>query len=185
VQAANVGLSAIFFANLFPEARIIALEPESSNFEMLAANVAPYPKITPLRAALWHENKRISLVDPGLGKWGFITHDETESAFAGTPNGLVQALTLDRLMDDYGLDHIDLLKLDIEGAEREVFDTPGAWIDRVDAILVELHDRLKPGCSRNFYVATRGFELEWSKGQVIGVAREHSAVIGASRRRSR
>lgn len=181
---ANIGLSAIFFANLFPEARIIALEPEDSNFALLAANVAPYPQITARHAALWHENKLISLVDPGLGNWGFMTQDSAQGAFEGEPVGLVQALTLDALMRDYDLDRIDLLKLDIEGAEREVLGDPKAWIDRVDAMVVELHDRLKPGCSRNFYLATHAFELEWSRGLLAGVARADSCIAGFGTRSS-
>lgn len=43
--------------------------------------------------------------------------------------------------------HIDLLKLDIEGAEKEVFlHGSEEWLDQVDVIAVELHDRLEPGC---------------------------------------
>ena len=175
---ANIGLSAIFFANLFPDARIYALEPEPSNFQMLLKNVAPYEQITALNVALWNENKLISLVDPGLGEWGFMTEDAAHGALE---RGLVQALTLDRLIQDHQLDRIDLLKLDVEGAEREVFSDPGAWIDRVDAMIVELHDRMKPGCSRNFYLATQAFELEWMRGPLVGVARAQSCASGSIR----
>lgn len=49
---ANIGLASIYFANNYPEAKIIAIEPEQSNFELLKKNVAPYPNIIPLQAAL-------------------------------------------------------------------------------------------------------------------------------------
>src|SRR5258706_4718209 len=54
---ANIGLSAVFFANQYPEALIVALEPDESNFLILQTNVAPYPLIKPIRAALWNQNK--------------------------------------------------------------------------------------------------------------------------------
>jgi hypothetical protein len=49
---ANCGMTAVFYANRYPQARIIALEPEPSNFAALKKNVAQYPKITPMQGAL-------------------------------------------------------------------------------------------------------------------------------------
>src|ERR1700676_1341600 len=43
---ANIGLSSVFYAKKFPNARIIAIEPESSNYEMLQKNTAPYLNVT-------------------------------------------------------------------------------------------------------------------------------------------
>src|ERR1700674_2609294 len=40
---ANVGYASIYFANRYPAAQIIALEPEESNFELLKENTTPYP----------------------------------------------------------------------------------------------------------------------------------------------
>ena len=70
---ANIGLASIYFASKYPAARVIAIEPEQSNFELLQKNVAPYSNIIPLQAALWNTNEEINLIDPGLGKWGFMT----------------------------------------------------------------------------------------------------------------
>jgi FkbM family methyltransferase len=64
---ANVGLCAVFYANRFPDARIIAIEPEPSNYEMLKKNTAPYPNITTVHAALWKENGPLRLFDTGEG----------------------------------------------------------------------------------------------------------------------
>jgi hypothetical protein len=41
---------------------------------------------------------------------------------------------------------IDLLKVDIEGAEKEAFETCD-WIRDVRCLMIELHDGFKPGCS--------------------------------------
>ena len=76
---ANVGLAAIYFAHRFPTARIFAIECEASNFEILKRNVSPYPSIVPIQAALWDHDGEIAIVDPGLGKWGFMTATKEES----------------------------------------------------------------------------------------------------------
>jgi len=173
---ANVGLSSIFFANKYPNARIIAVEPEARNFAMLANNVAPYPNVTPVEAAIWSENTDLDLFDPGIGHWGYLTRRSTD-AVTGTWCQKVRGFTLDRLMDDFGLAHVDVLKLDIEGAEREVLDNPTAWIGRVDAIIAELHDRFQSGCERVFLTATESFEEHWHQGELEFVARHEGVTL--------
>ncbi|HJW24124.1 MAG TPA: FkbM family methyltransferase [Rhodocyclaceae bacterium] len=173
---ANVGLASIYFANRFPDARVIAIEPEASNFEVLQKNVLPYGNIVPLRAALWHENRRINLVDPALGHWGFMTQAGEGEASLGRMLDQVQGMTIDRIMADHGIDHIDILKIDVEGAEREVFRDPTPWLDQVDALIVELHERLKPGCNRAFYNGTTGFDQEWWQGENVYLARNHGCL---------
>jgi FkbM family methyltransferase len=169
---ANVGLASIYFANRYPAAKIIAIEPENSNFVLLRENVAPYANIIPLQAALWHKNEEIDLVDPGRGKWGFVTQNrESEPNPAETsPSAIchtVKAVTVDRLMAEYALDRINILKIDIEGAEKEVFSNTVSWIDKVDCIVIELHDRLRPGCLDSFYNGAKGFDHEWLQGESV------------------
>jgi len=76
-------------------------------------------------------------------------------------------VTIPGLMSQYGLTRIDLLKLDIEGAEKELFAAASDWIDKVDAIAIELHDRFKRGCSQAFYNATASFPYEVHKGELV------------------
>jgi FkbM family methyltransferase len=161
---ANIGLASILFANRFPQAKVFAIEPEHDNFNLLADNTRSYDNIVPLQAALWGENTTIHLTDPGDGAWGFMTEPAGEGH-------AVTAITVDRLMRDNGIDHIDILKVDIEGAEKEVFADTSAWIDRVGSIIVELHERQKGGCSRSFYNATAGFPHEWLHGENVYISR--------------
>lgn len=153
---ANIGLSAIFFTNKFPEAVIYALEPEESNFRLLEINTSAYPQIRPLKAALWNENKRISLIDPCGGHCGFVTLDEDPKQ--NQRQDLVDAITLDALMNKMDLKDIDILKVDIEGAEKEVFESSAKWIDKIRIVMVELHDRYRPGCDKAFFEATSRFQ---------------------------
>jgi len=81
--------------------------------------------------------------------------------------GFVQAMTLDTLLARMGLEFVDILKIDIEGAEKEVFESSAEWIDKVRVIMAELHDHHKAGCSKAFFEATRGFHCELSKGEII------------------
>jgi len=166
---ANVGFTAVFFANLYPQAKVVAVEPEASNFALLQKNAAPYKNITAIRAALWKENGVIDLVDPGIGHYGFQTKE-----FLGASDSKrdrVASLTVDSLMAQHGIPYIDLLKMDIEGAEKEVFENASAWIDKIGVLAIELHDRFKIGCNRSFYLATSGFDKEHHKGENVFMLR--------------
>ena len=61
---ANIGTTSIYFAHRYPEARIIAIEAEASNFALLSKNVEPYARITPIHAALWSQDGEMSLTLP-------------------------------------------------------------------------------------------------------------------------
>jgi len=172
---ANIGLTSIYFANQFPDAKILAIEPEHSNFQMLKRNASYYQNILPIQGALWREEAELNLSNPGTGNWGY----QTELGQQGnTVKGNVHGMTVDKLMEKYGYDYIDILKIDIEGSEKEVFETSLSWIDRVGVIIVELHDHFKNGCSRSVYAATNNFELEWRKSETNFFVRKEYAPHG-------
>ena len=168
---ANIGLTSIFYSNKYPEAKIVAVEPELSNFQLLSKNVSSYPQITAIRAALWSHDTTLNVVDRGFGNQGFET---TAQGNGGNLSLRCQApgIAIGDLMRKCNLDWIDLLKIDIEGAEKEVFESPEPWITQVGCIAVELHDRFKAGCSRAFYRATNDFSVEWRKNETTFVARK-------------
>jgi FkbM family methyltransferase len=181
---ANTGIASIYFANRFPSAKILAIEPEESNFRLLRHNTAPYPNVVPIHAALWHESGKINLVDPALGKWGFMTEAGNAS---GAPLGhsfvhTVDAVTIDQLLETHRLEKIDILKIDIEGAEREVFGASSTWIGKVDSVIAELHERLKAGCEKSFDQGAAGFDDEWLRGENVYRARSSGCMIGPAKR---
>jgi FkbM family methyltransferase len=167
---ANVGFSAVYFAERFPDAQIVAIEPERSNFEMLRRNVAPFRNVTCLRKALVGSPRTVPIVDAGEGFWGFQAAAPGESVRRPVVDE-VEGITVLDVMRQSGWDRIDLLKVDIEGSEVEVFDTARGWIDDVDIIVVELHDRFKRGCSLAFYGATAAFRQEFHKGENVFLVR--------------
>jgi FkbM family methyltransferase len=152
---AYTGFSAIYFAEKYPEATILALEPEPSNFALLVENARPYRNVIPLNQALWHRDGRIDLRDPGTGHWAFyICADEPQAAWS---RAQVEAVSLGTLIDRFALERIDLLKLNVEGAEKEIFEHSDGWVGRVGAIFAALHDRFLPGCTAAFEKATASF----------------------------
>jgi len=175
---ANIGLASIYFSNKFPDAKIIAIEPEESNLKILKKNIAPYDNIILVCGALWYENTRVNLVDPGLGKCGFMTQTQegVEEEYGEFVNK-VQGMTVDSIMKERGIDHIDILKIDIEGAEREIFRDSSSWIGKVDALIIELHERMKLGCNRSFYNGSNGFDDEWLQGENVFLTRNRGCCL--------
>ena len=110
-----IGLSAAFFAHTYPEATIIAIEPDARNYELLMLNTARFPNVHAVRAAVWKESGAISLTDPGFGAWGLQV---SESHAPVTGGDLIRAVTIDEIKQEFGLDRIHLLKVDVEGSEK-------------------------------------------------------------------
>ncbi len=178
---AYTGLSTVYFATRYPGAKIIAIEPSEENFALLTRNVSKLKNVHAINAALWGESSSLVLTDPGRDYWGLTVQESDTSASPDQTGPLVStskvdALTISDLIDDYGVDRVNLLKLDIEGSEKEVFSNARPWIDRVDAIFVELHDRFKPGCTRAFFDAVTDFPTELRRGEKILVIRDGSPM---------
>jgi FkbM family methyltransferase len=177
---AYVGFSAVFFATRYPNAKIIAIEPAEHNFDLLVQNTASFPNVHAVRGALWAESGTVSLTDPGNGAWGFKLRESEYSerlpdvSSAQSIATSIRAMTVTDVIRDFGLGRIDLLKLDIEGSEKEIFANADSWIGQVQAICVELHDRFNPGCSRAFFNAVEAFPTELWRGEDVLVARERS-----------
>jgi FkbM family methyltransferase len=162
---ANIGASSIFFSRRYPGAKVFALEPERENYELLAFNTCSHTNVIPISAALWYKREVRLIQDRLTGPWGYT--------ISSSPNKLrsigqkVQCITVSDLLKEYYIDSIDILKLDIEGAEREVLEHSDAWIDKVKVIVAELHDRICVGCDRAFYLATQSFNRFQKNGEKV------------------
>ncbi len=148
---ANTGIASRYFLNLYPSAYLVAVEPDPSNFDLLCRNLSGLPNVKPIRAAVWTHDGEIQLFDPGIGAWGLQVSENTTSS---APSLSVPAISLPSLLREFPSGQIDLLKIDIEGAEKELLENADSWMPAVNAIVIELHDRYKPGCGRAFYRAT-------------------------------
>jgi FkbM family methyltransferase len=158
---ANIGMASIYFTHRYPEAKVIAIEAEASNFAVLARNVRPYPAIIPVHAALWNRDGEISVSEPDpatgvSGKWAFVTHEGSGVK--------ARAITMRTLMKEMEIPSVDVLKVNIEGAEKEVFETCD-WMDDIRCLMIDLHDRFKPGCSEAVNSVAQGFS-KLKRGEV-------------------
>lgn len=159
---ANIGLTSLFFIRQFPGAQIFSLEPDGGNFECLKKNTAGYPTITPVQTALWNTIGTIEIVDRGYGVRGFMIEESQAASVTSLP-----ATTLSAIIKKYSIPVIDILKMDIEGSEKEVFShNPEEWLPITRYLIIELHDRMKPGCSQAVFKALGKFNFECSiKGE--------------------
>jgi FkbM family methyltransferase len=143
---ANIGIATLYFSHAFPAAKIVAIEPESSNFDLLRRNCDGVKNLILMKAALWPSEARLQVADRTVDNWSF----SVRPAPPGSPT--VEAISIPQILAESGADRIDLLKLDIEGAERELFsESCEEWLPKVGMIVIELHDRFNRGCSERFY----------------------------------
>jgi FkbM family methyltransferase len=144
---ANVGYSSLVFSMHYPTATVVGVEPDKSNCEMFRKNCAGYSKIRLLEGAVWPRKAMLVISNPTADAFEFQV-DEADSTQG---EDRVPGFTIPEIIDLHGGGRVNLLKLDIEGAEHALF-TQGAeeWLHRVDVIIVELHDRYVPGCRAAF-----------------------------------
>jgi FkbM family methyltransferase len=153
---ANIGFSSIFLAHQFPNATIYSIEPETSNFVQLQKNTRQYPNIKGIQAALWDRETQLRISDPGENHWAFtVTECPTHA------EGSFRGLSLGSFMMMNGIEEIDLLKLDIEGAEYKVFSGDYSyWLSRTKIIIIELHDWQRAGCSAVVFKAIAQYPIK-------------------------
>lgn len=154
---AHIGCASMMFHRTFPSARIFSIEPNRENFQLLSMNVSNCKNITCINAALWSSDGALSVSsDSKNSTWGFTTQPIGESP---TSNGeRIPARSIPSLMHEYGVEKIDLLKLDIEGAERQVLgEESREWLPKVRSVVVEVHERMYPGCAKAVSSALQGF----------------------------
>jgi len=152
---ANVGFAAFYFKNKFPNAKIISIEPDATNFEFLQKNTKNYSDIFCLKGAVWNKDTNIVIKDFGYGSWGFMIEESLNPT-----KDTVKAYTIDQLMEQFDLDQIDILKIDIEGSERELFESNfEKWLGKTKVIIIELHDNLRKGSSKSFFKALSNYDF--------------------------
>lgn len=134
----NIGLTSLFFLDYFPDSRIIAVEPEQNNFTNLCFNLDHNPKVEKIKAAVWSKNAQIQIIKDFRDKsdWSFRVKETDE------PNS-IKAFSINKIIADYSINIIDILKIDIEGSERELFTSEGVNLDFLNVtkcLAIEIHD---------------------------------------------
>jgi FkbM family methyltransferase len=137
---AHIGSFAIPLAKCCTELRIIALEPDLANFELLDLNVAlnGLNNVRAIRYALAGKPGIMPLF-AGADSWGHTTDPDAYDGSHGAAQS-VPAIDLAHLMAEFGIERISLLKLNIEGAEYDVLlNASRAILARIDRVWAEYH----------------------------------------------
>ena len=182
---ANIGEETARFRVHHPGAVIAAIEPASRNYRLLKRNFATDRNVRLFHGGLWPKSTQL-LVVAGTCSQAFTVseviaddHDQAD---------LVRAYSISEILEAMGWQEIDVLKLDIEGAEKLLFtENTADWISRVRCVIFEVADHESPGMTQAIYDALRGHRFRsticgenlilirndtpWSVGRVHGFSR--------------
>src|ERR1700682_5029901 len=149
---ANVGYASAYFLSRYPGATVIAVEPDEGNFLQLQRNLAPYStRARTLHTGIGSSPAGLVMSEEPHGdnrEWAYTVR---EARNGETP--AMRATDIGTLLAECGRERISILKIDIEGAEKVVFDAPCPWLSRVDNLVIELHGA---ACEASFFKAIQG-----------------------------
>ena len=154
---ANVGYSSVFFLNAFPDAFVLAVEPDPRNAEICARNLGPYgDRARLVEAGVWNTPGRLVL---SRGIFGDGKEWSTQVRLAQLNEvANVDALDVWSLLQMCPEPIIDILKVDIEGSEAVLFGTGAeGWLKYVRNFCVEIHSI---ECAAIIEQALRSFRFE-------------------------
>ncbi len=152
---ANIGLASAWFLNCFPDATVLAVEADADNCTACRDNLVAYgDRARVLHGAAWSSRAALTLLRRTCAADNFV--EEAGAAAAGQMQ--VQGWDLASLIEMSGFGQIDLLKIDIEGAEEVIFRAKvSSWLPRVRNLCIELHGQV---CRDAFYGALTDYHFE-------------------------
>jgi FkbM family methyltransferase len=133
---ANVGQAALWFRSRFPNATMLCVEPDPVTFAKLRRNLESDPLVTLRQAAITAGDGSVQIERTRDSSWATrVREPGTEDAER------VPAVSLETLLDDHDLHHVDLLKVDIEGLEHDALGESPA-LARTSLVVGEIHPDL-------------------------------------------
>lgn len=166
---AHLGLATLYFKNLYPQAQILAFEPNPLLFPLLEKNITEnhLTDITLVQAALSkHNDKATFYYDATDWQW-LSTSSLTKNAWNGkqkTDSVSVQSVRLDQYLSQY--QKIDLLKLDIEGAESAVLLSIRDHLFKIKEIIFEFHPTRQQRLTELLsFLTKKGFQCQLTDRQ--------------------
>jgi FkbM family methyltransferase len=155
---ANIGASSLYFSSRFPAALVVAVEPAADNFELLEENTRGLP-IRAICSAVACTDSQYAVIESEDGFWAYQTRPLRPDESAG-----VRGITIDEIYRETEAECFPfIVKVDIEGAEQDLFSKNVAWVAKTPIIIIELHDWLfaKKGTSRPFLAAIAGLDRDF------------------------
>jgi FkbM family methyltransferase len=130
---ANIGAATAFFLERFPSARVVAVEPDPTTYSKLAANVGRESRVTLIHAAVTGRPSTYAELFASKASWDSRVVPEPSPGTVRVPAG-----TLEQILQRVGVDRLDILKIDVEGMEHQIFATPGPQ-DSAQLLIGEVH----------------------------------------------
>jgi len=150
---ANIGVETLKFRYFNPNAHIIAVEADPVNFNVLRENFENDDKVVALNKGVWPVRTKLTL------KRGVSA--EATQVEPSSEHGEIEAIPISEIMSVYNLPRIDILKLDIEGAEEALFSKGiEEWIGKVNAIIFECNPDEAPNGVRRLVEALGNEEFK-------------------------
>ncbi len=155
----NIGLTTVFLSKHFPEARFIAVEPDSNNFEIMSSNfkLNEILQVEKIKGGVWSRNTHLKIISDFRDKnhWS-IRVEETKDATE------LPAFSINYLLAVAQWNTIDILKIDIEGSEKEVFTGANAdvsYLAKTKCIAIEIHDEFH--CREAIYAILDHYNFDY------------------------
>jgi FkbM family methyltransferase len=135
----NIGSTLVDFSSSFPGAKIFGFEMDYENYTLAKYNIRNYSNIKIINCAVWNRDE-IVRYNKSTRFDGFYASNVTLTN-AKDDFVMIQGITLDSLLKNYNIDFIDYLKMDIEGAEKQIFFSEKLnWLEKIGFLNIELHD---------------------------------------------
>jgi len=159
----NIGLVAAYFLTNYPDSRLLAVEADPSNFALCRTNLERYGKrVQAVNAAIWSSNGQVQLKR-------FRDYYATQTEPVDNSSAvIVPAQDMQTLLAAFTIDTIDLLKVNIEGAELELFRSRVDWLNRVNSVVIELHGA---ECEKAFFDALTEYRYGLASSGALTICR--------------
>ncbi len=166
----NIGLTSLYFLDYFKQVNLISVEPEKENFKVLQANLQNLPKqcqTQQINGGIWSSDTFLKIVSDfrDQSDWSFRV-EETNN-----PND-IKAYSINSLLKSNNWNSIDILKIDIEGSEKQIFDVQNSdvsFLSKTKCIAIEIHDEFN--CREMIYQVLSDYNFTYfNNGELtIGV----------------
>ncbi|HLD49952.1 MAG TPA: FkbM family methyltransferase [bacterium] len=179
---ANVGYSALWFLNQYPDACILVVEPDPENFALCQKNLLPYGKrVSFVRAGIWPRETGLVVVK-GEYKDGREWATQVRECRAGEKPGL-RGRGIKNLLKEFDRESIDILKIDIEASEKNLFaENVEPWLGKVKNLVIELHGK---ECEEIFFNAMSFYDYDLSRSGELAICKNISPKVFVMQRQKK
>lgn len=161
---ANIGLFTRVVLKRKPNAKIFSIEPQINNYKILKMNTEEYNNVVCMQKGLWSKECSLEVIERETGDWGFMVKQTEKNG-----EDIIDAISIEYLLNHYNIENIDLIKMDIEGSEYEIFSSGNLeWLNKCSAIVIETHNHIVKGADEkvNHVLQQHGYKKSvWGENQ--------------------